>query len=302
MVDVAVIMSTYNGANNIVRQLDSIFAQKEVDVTVVIRDDNSRDNTVEVVDTYRKNKNAKIILLKGANKGYAHSFMTALRRAGDFSYYAFADQDDLWCSDKLIKSINAMDKDAGEEPQLSYCRMTRTNSSLIEQREQVCVLTPEELSKKLVLTQTFNYGAATVLNKSAKELVCRHFPANRDVPHDMWCGLLCYWFGKIHYVNESLYYWIRYESSVTGEGTRFSGARYRIKETLKGKSYVNVAEALLDHYSDLISQDDEMFLKRMCDYKINVRSKISLIWDTGFRRRTMAGTVMLKLGIAFNKL
>lgn len=128
------------------------------------------------------------------------------------------------------------------------------------------LLKPEQLTKKLTLVKTYNYGAATVINKSAKNLVCRLWPEVDDLPHDMWIGTLCYWFGKVYYVDEELYYWIRYETSVTGEGTKETAIRYRLKKTVQKKSYPNISTAILDGYGDLLRPEDRDFLKRINDY------------------------------------
>lgn len=55
MKTVIVVISAYNGAKHIERQLDSIFEQVGVDVQVLVRDDCSKDNTVEVVQKYAQN-------------------------------------------------------------------------------------------------------------------------------------------------------------------------------------------------------------------------------------------------------
>ena len=49
MKTVIVVISTYNGAKYIERQLNSIFEQSGVDIQVLVRDDCSKDNTVKVV-------------------------------------------------------------------------------------------------------------------------------------------------------------------------------------------------------------------------------------------------------------
>ena len=293
---VAVVLSTYNGSTNIARQLDSIFAQQDVSVSVFIRDDCSSDNTVEVIEAYKARTHCALTLVRGENMGYARSFLAALCQAPEAEYYAFSDQDDVWSPDKLCKCIRAMTGDR-DVPQLAYCRMTRTDPDLRPLDEQVPVLRPEQLSKKLVLTQTYNYGAATVLNAAARELVCRHVPENPEVPHDAWAGLLCYWFGKVRFVDESLYSWIRYDGSVTGAGTQRSGMRYRLRETLRGKTYYNVSSDLLGHYRDLLSAEDEAFLLRLQNYRHSAKEKWKLLADRDFRRSGKAGTVLLKLGV-----
>ena len=55
MKTVIVVISTYNGAKYIERQLNSIFEQSGVDIQVLVRDDCSKDNTVKVVREYAKN-------------------------------------------------------------------------------------------------------------------------------------------------------------------------------------------------------------------------------------------------------
>ncbi len=298
--DVVVVISTYNGAKNIERQLDSIFCQIGVVVSVFVRDDNSSDDTVDVIEKYKKKTGNSIELVAGENEGYARSFWDALKSAPEASYYAFSDQDDVWNPDKLKKCIKVMDKDESL-PQLSYCRMTRTDSTLNPLDEQVNVLKPEQLSKKLVLTQTFNYGAATVINKSARDIASHHFPYSGKVPHDAWVGLLCYWFGKVHYVDEALYNWIRYDDSVTGEGTKFSGIKFRIKETIAGKTYQNVSSDLIDYYSELLTREDKDYLIMMRDYKSRKKYKMALLFDKELKRDTRLGTLMLKYGILINK-
>ncbi len=300
MEKVSVIISTYNGARNIVRQLDSIFGQEDVDVSVHIRDDNSKDDTIKVINQYaRRHPEYKIAITFGQNMGYAKSFWTALKESEKADYYAFSDQDDVWLPEKLFQSISAMDKDSMSVPQLSYCKMLRCDERLQPLEEQVSVIPVNQLTKKLTLTKTYSYGAAIVINDAARELVCRCWPEVYDLPHDLWAGMLCFWFGKVHYVDKNLYYWIRYDSSVTGAGTKKSGRIYRIKQSLNGKSYVNVTSDLIRNYSDLLTKDDLKFLYKIRDYKSNLFDRISLLLDKEFRRDTIGGTIMLKAGVVF---
>lgn len=102
---VAVLMSTYNGEKYIKEQLDSIFNQKEVQVTLYVRDDGSTDRTLDIVQSYSNT----VLLPFDENKGPGLSFMTLLYHVmslpTQYDYYAFADQDDIWMDEKLIKAI-----------------------------------------------------------------------------------------------------------------------------------------------------------------------------------------------------
>lgn len=300
MKKVVVVISTYNGSVHITRQLDTIFAQEDVEVSVVIRDDFSKDHTIYVLEEYAKlYPKRDITIVKGENVGYAKSFWLALKVCPPADFYAFSDQDDVWKNSKLIRCLSAMKEDASV-PQLSYCNMQRSDEKLNRLEEQVEILKPEQLTKKLTLIKTYNYGAATVINSSARDLICRCWPQVEDLPHDMWIGMLCYWFGKVYYVEEELYYWIRYHTSVTGEGTKKTGIIYRIQKSLNQKSYPNVAAYLLRSYSDLLCYKEKVFLEHIVNYKTNLRSKLLLLTDKEFCRDSFMGTMALKIGILCN--
>ena len=93
---------------------------------------------------------------------------------------------------------------------------------------------------------------------------------------------------------------IRYDTSVTGEGTKGTAIQYRLKKTLQKKSYPNISTAMLEAYSDLLQSEDRAFLKKASDYKKVFKDKISLLFDPTFKRLTFSGTLALKLGILLN--
>ncbi len=106
---VAVIMATYNGANFVEDQLRSIISQKDVHVTIFIRDDCSSDNTHSIINQIAK-KHRDIIILRSTGKqsGRAsRNFLEMVRQLdlGKFDFVAFSDQDDIWLSEKLKRSI-----------------------------------------------------------------------------------------------------------------------------------------------------------------------------------------------------
>lgn len=301
--NVAIVMSTYNANKNLKKQLDSIFNQKEIKPIVVVRDDLSANNTVELLKKYAiDHPSYSIKIIEGKrNLGYALSFWTALKAAPKCEYYAFSDQDDIWKPRKLITLIKKMESDNDNSvPKLGYSKMLRCTPTLQPLREQVNILKPEQLSKGLVLTQTFNYGAATVINYNLKKLMIRAYPDDPKVPHDLWAGILGYWFGKIYYVDENTYYWIRYKTSVTGAGTKYSGIVFRIKRTMQKETYPNVAECLYDNYKDLLTDQDATFLQEIIHYKDSLKNKFKVLSDRRIKRTTLKGTIMLKLGLLNN--
>lgn len=97
---ICVIMSTYNGEKYIEQQLDSIFKNTK-DVFLYVRDDGSKDRTIEILRNYGIKHAVPIEVNEGENVGSAESFLTALRKCPKADYYAFCDQDDVWIDGKL---------------------------------------------------------------------------------------------------------------------------------------------------------------------------------------------------------
>ena len=116
---VVVLMSTYNGQTYLKEQLDCIFNQTfSGEITVLIRDDGSTDDTETVALSYPQTQNRKIIFLKEHNVGPQRSFLELIRLAPQVQYYFFADQDDVWDVDKIEVAVDAMSQ---LDIPVSYC-------------------------------------------------------------------------------------------------------------------------------------------------------------------------------------
>ena len=121
MKNVLVLLSTYNGSRYLQEQIDSVLNQDGVKVVLLIRDDGSTDNTLEILDRNSLNHD-NIFVITGSNCRSAASFMELVYEANrtypDFDYYAFCDQDDVWCKDKLISAVNKLSESPDDTPSL----------------------------------------------------------------------------------------------------------------------------------------------------------------------------------------
>lgn len=108
---ISVAMASYNGAEFIKEQLDSILNQTVKVDEIIICDDGSKDNTAEVVTNYiKENKLEDTIsfVINKENLGYASNFLKAVSlTSGDYIF--FSDQDDLWIEDKVENMIGQME-------------------------------------------------------------------------------------------------------------------------------------------------------------------------------------------------
>lgn len=107
---ISVCMAVYNGQKYITEQLLSIYNQSREADEVVICDDKSTDNTVEIVKTFiaEHNLEGKWRLYCNENtKGYPGNFYYAMGLcSGDLVFPS--DQDDVWEVDKIEKMSQVM--------------------------------------------------------------------------------------------------------------------------------------------------------------------------------------------------
>ena len=100
---VSVVMATYNGAEFIEEQLDTIREQTRPADELIICDDGSSDKTVEIARTYISKHGLDekwCVYENSVNMGYANNFNHAASLAtGDLLF--FADQDDRWDTEKI---------------------------------------------------------------------------------------------------------------------------------------------------------------------------------------------------------
>jgi len=108
---VAVLLAAYNGMQWIEEQLLSILNQSGVDVTVFISVDLSTDGTQAWCTDYAAG-NPRIVVLPDAGKfgGASRNFFRLIRDVdfAPFDFIAFADQDDIWRVEKLLRATSAI--------------------------------------------------------------------------------------------------------------------------------------------------------------------------------------------------
>lgn len=103
-----VLLATYNGAAHLQAQLDSILSQSLSDVRIVIRDDGSSDQTLDIIRNYSQ-KFGNITLLEDEASGGsgARSFMRLIAnvKVEPDDVVFLCDQDDIWLREKMETAI-----------------------------------------------------------------------------------------------------------------------------------------------------------------------------------------------------
>ncbi len=111
---IGIALTLYNGEQFIERQLESIRIQTVKPDRVVMCDDGSKDNTVEIVKDYIKKYNLEDswqLIINEKNLGYVGNFYKGIGLL-DTDLVFLSDQDDLWLSDKLEKMSQVMNENS----------------------------------------------------------------------------------------------------------------------------------------------------------------------------------------------
>lgn len=103
---IAIMLATFNGAEYIEEQIFSILWQTHQNFRLYIRDDGSTDNTEKIISEMAlRDSRIEILASSGKNRtgSAACNFFKILCEIDpmEYSYFSFADQDDIWAPLKL---------------------------------------------------------------------------------------------------------------------------------------------------------------------------------------------------------
>lgn len=151
---VSIIMPNYNGAKYIKETIESVIAQTYTNWEVLLVDDCSTDNSIEIAKSYNE---PRIRILKNpTNQGAAASRNYALREAKG-KWVAFLDADDLWTSEKLEKQLAFMVENDYRFSCASYEHINEQSAPL-----GIRVISPKKINKRKMYRYCY-LGCLTVM-------------------------------------------------------------------------------------------------------------------------------------------
>lgn len=186
---VAVVLSTFDGAEYLPAQLDSFVAQHEVDWTLFWRDDGSSDRSVAVMEAFAAGPGAGrcVRVDQSGHMGVTASYMALLRHAvaQDVTAVAFSDQDDVWLPGKLARGVGLLRAHPG--PALYCSRQVLVDSAMHRIGESEPITVAPSLGA--ALTQNVATGCTVILDAKAAALVAGSRPPPPTL-HDWWSYLV----------------------------------------------------------------------------------------------------------------
>lgn len=207
---ISVCMATYNGELYIKEQLDSILCQLGKDDEIVISDDHSTDNTIQIIRSYSDDR-IRVILNERRN-GYVSNFENALLNAkGDFIF--LSDQDDIWLNNKVKYCME----------QLVYYDFIVSDAILIDKFNNT--IDKSYFKKRRVYNtlagNIFKFGYLGCCMAFRKEILNKAlpFPTNHQYClHDNWLFLVAKAYYRAKISNEKLIKYRRHGQNTSNGG------------------------------------------------------------------------------------
>lgn len=211
---VDILMATYNGEEFIADQIQSIFDQTYDNFRLLIADDNSTDNTRDILLKYAHLDKRIELVFNNLNLGVIKNFEKLLSLS-DADYFMLSDQDDFWHVDKIEKSIGTI---MFSDALLVYSDLTVVDRKLNKIHESFWryegIMPIKENDWKLMLSQNVVTGCTIIAKKKLVKLALP-FPNNLPM-HDWYLAIIAAVNGKIDFVDESLIKYRQHENNQIG--------------------------------------------------------------------------------------
>jgi len=221
--EVSILLSTYNGEGFLSDFFNSLQKQTYKNWHLFIRDDGSKDRTIDIIKSFEKSNPGKVTVIQDnlGNLGPSKSFLTLLRSVSKGKYFMFADQDDVWLPEKIEITLNKMLESEKKYGQ-SIPILIHTDAQVVDETLKPVALSfwkyqnqnPAHKSLNYLLVQNNVTGCTVMINKALKEFVT--VIPEKALMHDWWLALVASAFGIIEYVDRSTLLYRQHRGQNTG--------------------------------------------------------------------------------------
>ena len=247
---VSIALCTYNGEKYITGQLDSIINQDYPNLEIIIIDDKSTDDTVNILKSFQEKHNIIKLFVNQANIGFNKNFKKALDNCSA-EYIAIADQDDIWFPEKISVLMNGIkdnllfyhDSEYIDESGIRSGKTTRSHHRFVN----------GDCSKNLLYYNCIS-GHASLIRKELINLTPKF---SEKLYYDWWLAYTAACTGRIDYTTEILVKHRKHPASSTGKdktdpkALRVEHLNLFVKHALTPESLRRLVTNLLSGYAEL---------------------------------------------------
>lgn len=208
---ISVCMGTFNGERFIEPQLESILAQLGPQDEVVVSDDGSTDDTLEMI---RRFGDARVRIFEAPRRGVTRNFENALARSVG-RYIFLSDQDDVWLEGKLTATCEALET---HSLVVSDCKVTDAEGGPLHESYFALIGSGPGILRNFLRNSYL--GCCMAFRRELLELALPIPPA---VAHDYWIGMLDELTGQPFFLRRALLLYRRHGATASfaaGESQR----------------------------------------------------------------------------------
>jgi glycosyltransferase involved in cell wall biosynthesis len=286
---ISVTLCTYNGERFLPAQLDSLAAQQRAPDELIVCDDASRDGTAAVVREFAAQAPFPVRLeVNPTNLGIAANFTRAIGLArGDLIFPA--DQDDVWCPEKLSRLERALTDNPAAG--VAFADATLVDEDRRPQTHslwEALSLRPSErrllaggVGVRVLVRRNVVTGAVMAFRARFRDLV---LPVPAGWVHDAWIGLLIAAVAPVVPVPERLIEYRQHCSQQVGERKRGLFEQYRKARAMDGISFRAVAErfaealARLEHWPGVPPGNLRAVAEKVRHARVRARMRDPGVW------------------------
>lgn len=213
MATIDILMASYNGEKFINAQLCSLVSQSFKDWRLLIHDDGSTDNTINIIKSWAEKDNRIVLIEDNIKCGGAAKNFLYLTQFSNAPYCMFCDQDDIWFDNKIETFYKAISNEPAELPIAAYSR-----SYLWDPDKGILGITgwkffPNNL-KQFICQNAGIQGCSAICNKTTIQYLRRY--KGRVAMHDHLLNLFVLVFGYAIPISTPLMLYRQHSANVTG--------------------------------------------------------------------------------------
>ena len=203
---ISVCVATYNGEKHIKEQLESILSQIGKNDEVIISDDGSSDNTINIIKSF---SDVRIkIFINSLQNGVVGNFNNALLHAsGEVIFLSY--QDDVWLENKVKLSL---EKILNYDLIVTNCMVTDANLNIVD-RSYFDLVNSGTGFIKNIYKSTY-LGCCLVFNRKVLDAILP-IPNNLMMYHDWWIGFIAEQKFKVHFESKPLLLYRRHGNTTS---------------------------------------------------------------------------------------
>lgn len=194
-------MASYNGAKYIKQQIDSILEQLQPNDELIIVDDCSSDNTINIIRNFR-NPSVKFYQ-NDENLGYVKTFEKAIVKAKNEVLF-LSDQDDIWVQGRLQNMYERLNKNSNLLICSNFFAFNNQGEEVVRFKTKLTHRDGGETYPKNIIDifkGNIAYFGCTMAFKSELKRYILPFPKYIDA-HDLWIAMVANVLEKIVHLEE----------------------------------------------------------------------------------------------------